>query len=301
MKKIVDCFMYFNEKELLELRVNLLKDHVDAFIICETNCTHSGKRKEFTCRKVAEEVGLPLEKLIIIEYDVMSEESLKVDEIDEINAKSSGSSKEVKAWTRERLQRDAMLSVVDKFFDDEYVFIVSDCDEIINPRYIKYFSDVVRKEKNAVIKIPLVLLEGRANMRVHDELNNPVWWGNSMFMATKEHFKKATPTIIRSNVNNPFPIAWITEKDNIIQDCGWHFTWMGDENRRKTKAESFIHYANMDSVNTLSSESMKQINNKTNKYHLEKYPISKLPSQILELSRVKEFLLKDTKFINLIK
>ena len=34
--KIVDCFPYFNEKELLELRINLLYDHVDKFIISET-------------------------------------------------------------------------------------------------------------------------------------------------------------------------------------------------------------------------------------------------------------------------
>jgi beta-1,4-mannosyl-glycoprotein beta-1,4-N-acetylglucosaminyltransferase len=300
MKKVVDSFIYFNEKELLELRVNLLKDHVDAFIICEANCTHSGKPKEFSCRKVAEELGLPLEKLMIIEYNIPPEELLEVTEIDEVNANSSDSSKESKAWVRERLQRDAMLSVL-KEFDDDTVFIVSDCDEIIDPKHIKYFSSVARNQDNSVIKVPLVLLEGTANMRVHDEWENPVWWGNSMFIATKRHFAKATPTNIRSGVNNPFPAVWITQDGKIIQDCGWHFTWMGDENRRKTKAESFIHYANIDSVNTLSSESMKQMNNKTNKYHLNKYPISKLPSQILELSRVKEFLLKDTKFINLIK
>lgn len=40
--RVIDCFPYFHEKELLELRINLLNYHVDKFIITDANCTHSG-------------------------------------------------------------------------------------------------------------------------------------------------------------------------------------------------------------------------------------------------------------------
>ena len=40
---IIDSFLYFNEKELLELRINLLYDYVDKFIIFDANRTHTGK------------------------------------------------------------------------------------------------------------------------------------------------------------------------------------------------------------------------------------------------------------------
>ena len=44
---IYDCFMYFNEDLLLDLRLNLLNKHVKKFVIVEANYTHSGKAKKF--------------------------------------------------------------------------------------------------------------------------------------------------------------------------------------------------------------------------------------------------------------
>jgi beta-1,4-mannosyl-glycoprotein beta-1,4-N-acetylglucosaminyltransferase len=74
-KNVVDCFSYFNEKELLELRINLLKDHVDKFVITDANYTHSGILKEYTLKKTIKELGLPEDKIEVIEVD-LSEESL---------------------------------------------------------------------------------------------------------------------------------------------------------------------------------------------------------------------------------
>ena len=42
---IIDAFSYFNEEELLELRLNYLGDLVDKFLIVEANITHQGKKK----------------------------------------------------------------------------------------------------------------------------------------------------------------------------------------------------------------------------------------------------------------
>ena len=45
--KIYDCFMFFNEVELLDLRLRTLKNHVDYFVLAEINITHSGKPKPY--------------------------------------------------------------------------------------------------------------------------------------------------------------------------------------------------------------------------------------------------------------
>ena len=45
--KIFDCFMYFDEDLLLDLRLNILDKFVDKFVIVESNLTHTGKLKEF--------------------------------------------------------------------------------------------------------------------------------------------------------------------------------------------------------------------------------------------------------------
>jgi beta-1,4-mannosyl-glycoprotein beta-1,4-N-acetylglucosaminyltransferase len=43
--KIYDCFTYFDEKMLLNFRLNYLTDYVDKFVIAEANYTHSGNPK----------------------------------------------------------------------------------------------------------------------------------------------------------------------------------------------------------------------------------------------------------------
>ena len=45
--KIFDCFIFFNELELLDLRLMVLNEYVDFFVLVEANKTHTGKKKEF--------------------------------------------------------------------------------------------------------------------------------------------------------------------------------------------------------------------------------------------------------------
>ena len=44
---IVDAFLYFNEKELAELRIKYLDKIVDFFVVVESNITHQGKNKSW--------------------------------------------------------------------------------------------------------------------------------------------------------------------------------------------------------------------------------------------------------------
>lgn len=48
---IFDCFTFFNELDLLELRFNLLYPYVDKFVIAEGSKTHTGENKEFVFEK----------------------------------------------------------------------------------------------------------------------------------------------------------------------------------------------------------------------------------------------------------
>ena len=43
---IYDCFQYFNEDHMVDLRINILKDKVDYFIISESTKTHQGESKK---------------------------------------------------------------------------------------------------------------------------------------------------------------------------------------------------------------------------------------------------------------
>ena len=43
---IYDCFQYFNEDHMIDLRMNILNDHVDFFVISESTKTHQGEDKK---------------------------------------------------------------------------------------------------------------------------------------------------------------------------------------------------------------------------------------------------------------
>ena len=44
--KIIDCTSFFNEYMMYEVRLNILKDKVDKFIVTESTFSHSGKKKK---------------------------------------------------------------------------------------------------------------------------------------------------------------------------------------------------------------------------------------------------------------
>ena len=310
-KKIVDYFPFFapTGKELLELRIKMLNSYVDEFVICESNKTQSGISIEYELENIIEELNLPKDKIKIIQLNIPDNNDLKIEEIDYHNCYDGNgiNLNSVLARVRERMQKDALLSVLDDYEDDT-VFIHSDSDEIIMPKCINYISDIVRKNLNSVIKIPLVHLEGRADLRVYmKDTNKPKeWYG--MFIATKNHFKNATPTQIRSNVFNPYEIKFITENGKISEDLGWHFSWMGPSKIRNIKSKAFTHYD--DKFDHLVTSKYK--NNDTELFQnnliireneispsgdkntiLKKYSIDNLPMEIFKSPTIKNFLLPE--------
>ena len=42
---LYDCFMYFDEDMLLDIRLNILNNYVDKFVIVEATIDHGGKER----------------------------------------------------------------------------------------------------------------------------------------------------------------------------------------------------------------------------------------------------------------
>jgi len=269
--RVIDCFPYFNEKELLELRINLLSDHVDKFIIVDADHTHSGIPKSFTCVQTLNELGILTDKIQVIELNLPSyiEENC--------------------SWVRERMQRN----VISNYIEDGDICIISDCDEIINPNLIEYYTSVSEKHPQNILRIPLIFLMGRGDLRVYDESHNPVSW-NTPFICLHEHLKKYTLSDIResyalSTHHIDYSDIFITE-NNIIEDAGWHFSWMGDITRIKIKEESFLHWNEVSVKNNYVAEENKTDCLGRKDHILKKYPIELLPQKIFDLDRVRNFL-----------
>lgn len=302
-KNIVDVFPFFNEKELLELRVRMLEPYVDQFVISEANRTHSGMPKEFTLNKLIDELGLPKEKIRVLEVDLYAEEAQTPAYIDICHATSAKSEHDAISWTRERLQRDAIAKIIDEY-DDDTVFIMSDCDEIIDPEVVDFLTSMARKNPDIIVRVPLRLLESRADLQVMNLDDMPVPWDESMFLCMKHHIKATEITLLKANKTpnefSPWQGLFICQDGQRIENLGWHFTWMGDRERRLYKSQSFIHHSNLNVVNNVSkdtidflSENLDQNIVTDQQFKLVKIDHNLLPEQIFEYPHIKEFLLGD--------
>lgn len=314
-KKIIDCFRFFNEKELLELRYKLLHDKVDKFMILEGTKTYSGNDWKPLAKEYVKELNLPEEKFIFVQTNLPSnDEDVKNTEIDIIFRSFSGKSNDtyknsLNARTRERLTLDGLLSVISQF-DSRDIFFVSDCDEIIKPEYVNYFANVASNHQNKLIKVPLVELQGKANLRAYySDTNTPISTDHVFFVCTKKHFEKATPTQMRYNIQNPYETVYITQDGKRLEECGWHFSWIGDSSRLKTKQKSISHYADRIESAIIKDFNSKELENYINEWTpkddglnpwgdekivLRNYDLNNLPSEILEFEHLKKFFIYES-------
>lgn len=107
---IYDCFTFWNEFDLLEIRLNELKDVVDEFIICESNVTHVGNPKPLSLTERISDYKDFNIKVLVFE----------------------GSRNPKSSWENEMAQRNFLVSGLTNCLPDDVV-IISDADEIPNP------------------------------------------------------------------------------------------------------------------------------------------------------------------------
>jgi len=117
--RIYDCFLFFDEFDLLELRLETLYDHVDVFVLVESMYTFTGKEKPlyFNENKNKFSKWLPKIRHVVIQN------------------KNLGDS-----WSTEYRDRNAISFGLQDANPEDLIFI-SDCDEIWNPEKKFNFLD----------------------------------------------------------------------------------------------------------------------------------------------------------------
>ena len=121
--KIYDCFQFFNEENILDLRLNILDEHVDFFVIVESTTDHQGNEKKlnFDINKYKK-----FQKKII--YIVVE------DTLDAIKKPHLGQNSLV-----ERHQRNSITRGL-KNCSNEDLIIISDVDEIPDLNKLNLFN-----------------------------------------------------------------------------------------------------------------------------------------------------------------
>lgn len=127
--QIIDCFIFYNELDLLHIRLEELYNRVDKFVIIEANYTFAGNKKGWNFEENISRYSKYVDKIIYIKVEDMP---------------NNGN-----AWDNEYHQRNALTRSYSMFEDDD-IIIISDLDEI--PR-----NEIIQKIRDRTIQIPVRL------------------------------------------------------------------------------------------------------------------------------------------------
>ena len=231
---IYDCLTFFNELELLELRLHELADVVDKFVIVEATWTFTNKPKPLFFQENRARFSAFHDKIIYIV-------------VDDMPASPS-------AWVMERFQRNAIARGLKDCRPDDFV-LVSDIDEIPRASVVKKLAQEIPFQNNffsnaahAVLNSMLVKsIFHRKALRHQLRRNHPFIW--RFHQALYRHYLNCraveTPFSHGTRMMRFRDFSCAEEMRHsgykTVEDAGWHFSWMGGVERTQEKLAAYSH------------------------------------------------------------
>lgn len=193
--------MFYNELELLEIRLDELKDAADRFVIVEAARTFTNQPKPLYFNENREMFSEFLDR---IEY-------VLIENFDGCNS----------AWECELVQRNAIIKALKNCTDDD-IIVISDADEIPNAKTLLKCKDLPGVK---------VLEQKQYNFFLNYINSSEKYWLRGPRVLSYKDFKNSNKTAneIR-NING-----------KIIKNGGWHFSFLGGIEKVKTKIRAFSH------------------------------------------------------------
>ena len=257
--KIYDCFMYFDEDLILDLRLNILDKFVDYFVIVESIFTHKGEKRDlkFNINKFKKFES----KIVYLVYD---QEPSQIEKIVSKDTEDEKSRKYImNALFRENTQRNFINGALNNL-DNEDVILISDVDEIPNLKGINF-----KEKKSKIILFKQDMLYYKFNLK----LPNLIWTG------TKACKKKVllSPQWLRNIKDRKYPFYRLdtifSKKKYIniefIDNGGWHFSNIKTAAEIEHKLKSYLHHREFDENPMSENEINEIIENKQAIYDLK--------------------------------
>ena len=285
--KIFDCFMYFDEDTVLDLRLNYLNKYVDKFVIIEAEYNHKGEKRKpkFDIKNFKKFK----DKII---YLLIKQKIPGMYEINDFDSDDKKNGKHVmNALKRENFQRNCIADGLSDASDEDWI-IISDLDEIPNLN-----DNDLKSIKSPIVFFKQLMMYYKFNL----VLENYPWIGSK---ACKKKSLKS-PQWLR-NIKDRAYSWWRLDtlfsenkyvKIKIIENGGWHFSYLKSPEDIEKKLKSYLHHTEYE-LNPVGVKDIKEmiINKKTiynlkvdsrsNKFDdgniLRKIDLNLLPNYILE-------------------
>ena len=243
--RIYDCFMYYDEDLILDLRLNLLNNYVKKFVLVEANYTHSGNKRSFNFD--INKFQKFKNKIIYIQVKDAPLNIKNYTYKDDQDKKNSIILDN--ALIRENFQRNQITKGLSECLDDDLV-LIGDIDEIPDIENLKH--------KNKITIFLQKMFYYKFNL-MHPTLT---WVG------TKACKKKnlLSPQWLRNISSKKYP-SWrldvlFSKKKyfnlNFINNGGWHFTSIKKPEDVHFKLSNFLHHLEFEESN-ITIDDLKKI------------------------------------------
>ena len=292
--KIYDCITYFDEPMLFEIRLNILDQYVDEFIVCEATYTHKGEPKKINFDK-----NLYSKFKHKITHIVVKDEPKNLFKVQNTLNKEyllkNHSLFRLNAANRIEKQRNEILKILKNKNAEDWV-IYSDSDEIPNLQEVNF-----KTEKNKILLFNQNVFYYKFNLMLprHD------WYGSKAcrlkYLSTISDLRN-----IKTKKYNWWRIDTLFRTDKfinlkIIDDGGWHFTEVKSAEEILVKHKNDEHHDEFDLTGINENDILDMIKNhyipydhsidqrdfekkwnKNNRIKLEKVNDLKLPNYLLK-------------------
>ena len=211
--KIFDCFTFFNEKKLLNIRFNILDKFVDYFVICESKFDHRGEKKILNFN--INDFKKFKEKIIY----------LVLDDFPKFDT----------TWERQDYQRDYLINGISSSKSED-IILFSDVDEIPNlEKNMKLIDD--NPDKIGIFDQEVYYY--KLNLKVTDYSQ---WEGTRVLRKKNlKTFSWLRNKIRLKNLNYGFWRFDKYKKIYKILNGGWHFSFLGNPEMISSKIKSYTH------------------------------------------------------------
>ena len=216
---IIDAFMFFNELELLEIRLNELDSVVDYFVITESLERHGSSESKPAFIQDNWDIVKPFEHKV--KYVLLPH-------LDPAYTSSSS------GWKRENYQRNVLMDYVSEISTnpDEDILIVSDADEIPRAATIKENLPTISK---GLYRLSLELFFYNINRFVGLSCEG----AGFPIAGPVSHFQRGGTAQFDTDRISVGLSAIRGTGYNQIPNGGWHFSYFGGIDRMRNKVSSY--------------------------------------------------------------
>ena len=229
---IFDCFMYFDEDLLLDIRLNSLDNFVKKFVITEATYTHNGNKKKlnFDIKKFKK-----FEDKII--YIVVDDQPKNILELKNDDTKEKRGEKLIlNGMARDYYQRGKLTDGISEALDDDLI-LISDLDEIPNLENLNF-----QEINNQIVIFEQKILYYKLNL-----LYDKFLWQGTRAVKNKNLL---SPQWLRNIKGKNYPKwridTFFSKKkySNLmfVKNGGWHFTCLRTPEQLEKKLLNYAHH-----------------------------------------------------------